>query len=152
MAKPKIVETRQRYRIFASVSTRWRDNDIYGHINNAVYNSWMDTAVTNRFHEFQPDFPHSRIIAIAAETHLVFRRSLTHPVEAETGFRVSRLGNSSLTCEVGIFLSGEEEAAAWGHMVHVWVDRSTNKPVPIPNPVRKGLSPSIVETPNNSTH
>ena len=145
MAKDNSIETRERYQIFADVTTRWNDNDIYGHINNAMYNEWMDTAVTNCFREHMPDFPHSPVIAVAVETCFTFHRSINHPSAVETGFRVKRLGNSSVTCEVGIFLRAEPEPAAWGHMVHVWVDRVSNKPVPIPEAVRSGLSPAFPE-------
>lgn len=145
MPKNVIIETRENYRFFAHVTTRWNDNDVYGHINNAVYNEWMDTAVTNRFREHLPEYPSSPIIAVAAETYFTFHHSITHPAKVETGFRVKRLGNSSVTCEVGIFLPGETEAAAWGHMVHVWVDRESNKSVPIPDAVRNGLSLAIPE-------
>ena len=139
----KQIETRDRYRIFADVTTRWKDNDLHGHINNAVYNAWIDTAVTERFREHLPGYPNTPIIPVAVETQVTFHHPITHPADVETGFRVNRLGNSSVISEVGIFLRGESEAAAWGHIVHVWVDRASNKPVPIPDLVRRGLSLSM---------
>ncbi|MDA0346788.1 MAG: thioesterase family protein [Verrucomicrobia bacterium] len=144
---PRIVqiETRGRYRIFSDATTRWNDNDLHGHLNNAVYNAWMDTAVTDRFREFLPGYPNTPIMPVAAETQFTFHRPITHPAEVETGFRVNRLGNSSVISGVGIFLRGESEAAAWGHIVHVWVERKTNKPVPMPDIVRCGLLPLVVE-------
>jgi acyl-CoA thioester hydrolase len=105
----------------------------------------MDTAVTDRFREHLPGYPNTSTIPVAAETFFTFHRPITHPAQVETGFRVNRLGNSSVISGVGIFLRGELEAAAWGHIVHVWVDRATNKPVPIPEPVRRGLLSALVE-------
>jgi acyl-CoA thioester hydrolase len=151
MPKSKQLETLQRYRIFSDTTTRWNDNDVYGHINNAVYNEWMDTAVTNCFRQHLPEYPNSPFIAVAAETCFTFHHSIAHPATVETGFRVKRIGNSSITCEVGIFLKGESQAAAWGHMVHVWVDRESNKPVPIPDAVRNGLSLAMSEVISAST-
>jgi acyl-CoA thioester hydrolase len=145
MPGKKRIETRDRYRIFSDATTRWNDNDLHGHLNNAVYNAWMDTAVTDRFRELLPGYPDTEIIPVAAETQFTFHSPITHPVEVEIGFRVNRLGNSSIISGVGIFLRGQPEAAAWGHIVHVWVDRKTNKPVPIPDLVRNGLLKSVLE-------
>ena len=139
MPRDNRIETRDNYRAFVLATTRWKDNDVYGHINNAVYNSWMDTAVTECFRAFLPELPHTTVIPVAAETTLTFYRSIVHPARVETGLRVDRLGNSSVCCGVGIFVEGQVEAAAWGHMVHVWVDRQTNQAVPIPTEVRRGL-------------
>lgn len=146
MPKAKQIETRERYRIFANVTTRWKDNDVYGHVNNAVYNAWMDTAVTQCFRTHWPEIPHTPIIPVAAETLVTFHRPIIHPADVETGLRVERLGNSSVCSGVGIFVRGQLEAAAWGHMVHVWVDRKSKKPVPIPDMVRRGLEQAVVET------
>lgn len=146
MPKSKQIETRERYRIFANLTTRWKDNDVYGHINNAVYNAWMDTAVTDFFRTHWPEISKTPIIPVAAETLFTFHQSIVHPANVETGLRVDRLGKSSVCCGVGIFVHGQPEAAAWGHMVHVWVDRETNKPVPIPDVVRRGLELAVVDT------
>jgi acyl-CoA thioester hydrolase len=144
MAKPQLIETREGYTVFSMVTTRWKDNDVYGHVNNAVYNAWMDTAVTQFFREHSTEFPDTRLIPVGAETHLTFHRSISHPDEVETGFRVERIGNRSVQCGVGIFSSGEPEAAAWGHMIHVWVDRKTNLAVPIPDGMRHGLESALM--------
>ncbi|NOY30861.1 MAG: acyl-CoA thioesterase [Planctomycetes bacterium] len=143
MPRSDQAETRARYKVFEQVITRWKDNDVYGHINNAVYNSWMDTAVTNFFRSQWRELPHTPIIPVAAETLLTFRQSVAHPAKLETGFRVDRIGLSSVKCGVGIFQAGETEAAAWGHMIHVWVDRTTNQSVPIPDVVRQGLETAL---------
>lgn len=144
MSKPKHIETRDRYRVFSVVTTRWQDNDVYGHVNNAVYNAWMDTAVTQFFREHWPGLPNTAIIPVAAETLFTFHRSIAHPANVETGFRVERIGHSSVRCGVGVFAHGETAAAAWGHMVHVWVDKESNQAVPIPAEVRRGLETALI--------
>jgi len=144
MAKPTQIETRDRYRIFTRVTTQWKDNDVFGHINNAVYNAWMDTAVTMFFRQHWPELPNTPLIPVAGETHFTFHHSIAHPADVETGLRVERIGNRSVRCGVGIFLDGEDEAAAWGHMVHVWVDRKTNETVPVPARLRSGLETAWV--------
>jgi len=138
MPKPQ-PETRDRYRIFTNVTTRWKDNDVFGHVNNAVYNAWMDTAVTHFFREQWPELPQTPVIPVAAETQFTFHRSIAHPADVVTGFRVERIGNSSVRCGVGVFRADEPEAAAWGHMIHVWVDRHSSQAVAIPETVRRGL-------------
>ncbi len=144
MPKSQQTPLRDQYRVFASVTTRWKDNDVYGHINNAVYNAWMDTAVTEFFREYWPEMPDTPIIPVAVETLFTFSRPITHPADVETGFRVEKIGNSSVRCGVGIFLRGEPEPSGWGHMTHVWVDRKSNLSVPIPPDVRRGLESALV--------
>ena len=144
MPKPKNIEVRNRYHIFSNVTTRWKDNDVYGHVNNAVYNAWMDTAVTQFFRTHWAGIPNTQIIPVAAETHMVFHRSICHPADVETGFRVDCIGKSSVQCGVGIFGVGHEEASAWGHMVHVWVDKETQRSIPIPATVRRGLQSALI--------
>lgn len=145
MPKPQLIETRERYTVFGSITTRWKDNDVYGHVNNAVYNSWMDTAVTEFFRQHEPGLPHTQLIPFGVETRLTFHRSIAHPDEVETGLRVERIGNKSVRCGVGIFSRGETEAAAWGHMIHAWVDRETKQSVTIPDELRKGLESALMK-------
>lgn len=144
MSKPKHIETRADYRVFSELTTRWKDNDVYGHVNNAEYNSWMDTAVTQFFRRHWSELPNTPIIPVAGETRLSFHRPISHPADVQTGFRVEHIGNSSVRCGVGVFVKGEDAAAAWGHMIHVWVDRETNQAVPIPDIVRSGLQTALV--------
>jgi acyl-CoA thioester hydrolase len=133
MPKPKLIESRDRYRLFDIVTTRWMDNDVYGHVNNTVYNAWMDTAIE---------------VPVAGETQMTFHQSIAHPASVETGFRVERIGTSSVRCGVGIFLAESKEASAWGHMVHVWVDKQTNRSVAIPASVREGLESALAPAEN----
>lgn len=145
MPKPQLIESRDRYHIFTTLTTRWKDNDVYGHVNNAVYNAWMDTAVTQFFREHWPGIPDRPIVPVAAETLFTFHRSISHPAHVETGFRVEQIGRTSVRCGVGIFIESQNEAAAWGHMVHVWVDRESNNAVPIPDEMRRGLEMALLK-------
>ncbi len=136
MAKPQRVEQRDCYRIFSDVTTRWKDNDVYGHINNAVYNTWMDTAVTSMFMDTWLDLKDAPIIPVAVETKFTFRAPIEHPAQVQTGLRVDRIGNRSVQCGTGVFQGSDDKASAWGHMIHVFIDRATNSAVPIPDACR----------------
>ncbi len=127
------------------IPTRWMDNDIYGHVNNTVYYSYFDTAVNTylvRAGGF--DFQQSPIIGVAVETFCRFHRSVAYPDLLDVGLRVGKLGNSSVRYEIGVFRAGEDDIAAAGHFVHVFVVRATNKPVPIPDPIRAVLARLLV--------
>ncbi len=133
-------ETRDRYRYFLTVATRWKDNDVFGHINNVVYYSYIDTAVTDYyFAQADYDVTDSLVIPNAAETGCTFRRALRHPVRIEVGLRAEHIGNSSSRIGVGIFREGDRDASAFGYMVHVWVDRVSGQPVSIPATIRDAL-------------
>ena len=145
MPRPDLIETRDRYRVFTPVTTRWRDNDVFAHVNNGVYSSWIDTAVTAYFlsHWLRP--ADSPIIPIAVETKCTFRKPISHPAAVETGLRVEHIGTSSIRSGVGVFAGAEADASAWGHMVHVLVNRATNRPVPIPADIRASLEAILVD-------
>lgn len=147
MPKPQLIETRPRFVVFNRITTRWKDNDVFGHVNNAVYNSWMDTAVTDFFRHLNSGFPTSDRIPVCAETRLTFHRSICHPADVETGLRVEHIGTSSVRCGVGIFVRGNDDAQAWGHMIHVWVHRQSTTAVPIPEHIRDGLQ-EVLRPPN----
>ena len=133
-------ERRARYRHFLAIPTRWADNDLYGHVNNAVYYAWFDTVI-NRFliDEGGLDIQAGAVIGVAAENACRFRAPFAYPDLVEAGLRVGHLGTRSVRYEVGLFAPGENEARADGHFVHVFVDRATNAPVPIPERVRAAL-------------
>jgi acyl-CoA thioester hydrolase len=133
-------ETRDRYKHFLAIPTRWMDNDIYGHVNNVVYYSYFDTVI-NRFliDRGGLDIHAAPVIGIAVETLCKFRSSLAFPQEIDAGLRVGHLGNSSVRYEVGLFARGDNEAAAHGHFVHVFVERTSQRPVPIPPAIRAAL-------------
>ncbi len=133
------VGTRADYPHFLAIPTRWMDNDLYGHVNNVVYYSYFDTVV-NRY-LIDPgglDIHRGLVVGIVAETQCRFFKSFTYPETVDAGLRVGRLGNSSVRYEIGLF--GEEDAArAEGHFVHVFVERASNKPTPIPASIRSAL-------------
>jgi acyl-CoA thioester hydrolase len=134
------VGTRAEYPHFLPIPTRWMDNDLYGHVNNVVYYSYFDTVV-NRY-LIDPgglDIHKGTVVGIVAETQCRFFKSFTYPELVDAGLRVGRLGNSSVRYEIGLFGEGEDAARAEGHFVHVFVDRASNKPVPIPPGIRAAL-------------
>ena len=128
---------RSDFKHFHAISTRWMDNDVYGHVNNVVYYSWFDTVV-NQFLIVNGvlDIEHSPVIGLVIETQCNYFASVAFPDRITAGVRVSTLGNSSVRYEVGIFREDEEAASAQGHFVHVYVDRSTRKPSAIPANMR----------------
>ncbi|MBW8054738.1 MAG: acyl-CoA thioesterase [Nitrospira sp.] len=133
-------ETRDRFVHFLAIPTRWMDNDLYGHVNNVVYYSYFDTVI-NQYLIAQGglDIAQAPVIGIAAESLCRFRRELTFPQVVEAGLRVAHLGNSSVRYEIGLFTQDQEQAAATGYFVHVFVRRDTNKPVPMPPTIRQAL-------------
>ncbi len=139
MSKPEI-PSRADYRIFYPITTRWMDNDIYGHVNNVTYYSYFDTAA-NRYliEEGGLDIEDGRIVGYVVNSGCQYHAPITYPEEIEAGVRVDRLGNSSVQYGIAIFRKGEEDAAAHGHFVHVFVDRRANRSVPIPAGLREAL-------------
>jgi len=131
---------RSDFKHFHAITTRWMDNDAYGHVNNVVYYSWFDTVV-NQFLVANGvlDIEHSKVIGLVIETQCNYFASVAFPEPVTAGLRVTKLGNSSVRYEVGIFREDEESAAAQGHFVHVYVDRETRRPAAIPEPMRAVL-------------
>lgn len=131
---------RSAFRHFHEITTRWMDNDVYGHVNNVVYYSWFDTVV-NRFLVTNGalDIEHGPVIGLVVETRCSYFASVAFPERITAGLCVTRLGNSSVRYDVGIFREDEPTAAAQGHFVHVYVDRITRKPVAIPIAMRNLL-------------
>ena len=131
---------RSLYKAFRAIGTRWMDNDVYGHVNNVVYYSWFDTAVNAWLIERGAlDIHQGDTIGLVIETQCNYFSPLAFPQVVEAGIRVARLGNSSVRYEVGLFAQGAELAAAQGHFVHVYVDRQTRTPVPLPLKLRTVL-------------
>ena len=135
-------DSRARYRHFQTIPTRWSDNDVYGHVNNVVYYSYFDTVVNTYLIERGAlDIQNSPVIGLAVESLCTFKKELTYPETIDAGLRVGRLGNTSVRYEIGLFRAGEDDPAAIGHFVHVYVDRATRKPVPLPEALRRALAP-----------
>ncbi|MDI1282636.1 MAG: acyl-CoA thioester hydrolase [Brevundimonas sp.] len=128
---------RSDYRRFQAISTRWMDNDVYGHVNNVVYYSWFDTAV-NRLLVVagQIDIHKGAVIGLVAETGCRYFAPTAFPDQIEAGVRVAHVGSSSVRYEIGLFRNAEDDAAAVGYFVHVYVDRETKKPVPLTDSMR----------------
>jgi len=120
------------YRHFLEISTRWMDNDVYGHVNNVVYYSYFDTVV-NKFlmDEGQLDYKNGEIVGWVVETKCEYFAPVAFPDVVTAGLRVEKMGTSSVTYEVGLFRNDDDTAAAQGHFVHVYVELATNKPTPL---------------------
>ncbi len=130
-------EPRSAYRVFRTIGTRWADNDVYGHVNNVVYYSWFDTAVNAHLIEQGAlDIHTGSTIGLVIETQCNYFEPLAFPENVEAGIRVSKLGASSVRYEVGLFAQGAAQTAARGHFIHVYVDRETRRPAPLPEKLR----------------
>ncbi|MEO8154678.1 MAG: thioesterase family protein [Rhizobacter sp.] len=136
---------RDAYRHFTPLTTRWMDNDAYGHLNNVVYYSFFDTAVNRYLIEAGAlDIRHGEVIGLVVETHCNYFASIEFPHAVEAGIRVAHMGSSSVRYEIGIFSVGEPLVAARGHFIHVYVDRTTRRPAPLPPALLKALKELIV--------
>jgi acyl-CoA thioester hydrolase len=117
------------------------DNDIYGHVNNALYYAFFDTAINQYLiAEGGLDIVNSSVIAFTVESQCRYLRPISFPGTIDVGLRVGKLGNSSVRYELAIFKQGETQAAAAGYFVHVFVDRATQRPVTIPDEIRAALA------------
>jgi acyl-CoA thioester hydrolase len=139
-AAPPLPTRRDEFRVLRAITTRWMDNDQYGHVNNVVYYSYFDTAVNGYLIEASGcDVRRLPAIGIVAETSCRFLRELSFPETVHAGLALERLGNTSVVYRIGLFRGEDVEPAALGRFVHVYVDDATRRPVPIPAPVRKAL-------------
>jgi acyl-CoA thioester hydrolase len=138
--RPKI-GNRAGYRHFLKIPTRWMDNDVYGHVNNVNYYSYFDTVI-NRYliDEGRLDFHAGPVIGLAVESQCRYYKSFSYPNVIDAGLRVGRLGTSSVRYEIGLFAESEDAARAEGHFVHVFVERASQRPIPIPEPMRGALA------------
>ncbi|MBL8519209.1 MAG: acyl-CoA thioesterase [Betaproteobacteria bacterium] len=131
---------RAAYAHFLPVTTRWADNDAYGHMNNVIYYALFDTVVNEYLvANGVLDIDRSPVVGLVIENGCRFFASLAFPDRVDAGMRVAHLGNSSVRYEIGLFRAGEDAPAAEGHFVHVYVDRASRKSVPIPQATRAAL-------------
>jgi acyl-CoA thioester hydrolase len=129
------------FRVLRSITTRWHDNDHYGHVNNVVYYAFFDTAVNGFLIEASgTDIRNLPEIGIVAETSCRFLRELSFPDTVHAGLALERLGTTSVIYRIGLFRNEETEPAAIGRFVHVYVDAETRRPVPVPAPIRAALT------------
>jgi len=141
----KEAEKRAHYFTFVPISTRWADNDIYGHVNNVTYYSYFDTAANHYLiHEGGLDIENGPVIGFVVNSGCNYHSAIAYPDKLEVGLRVDRIGNSSVQYGLAVFKEGEALACADGHFVHVFVDRENQKPVSIPEPLRKALVAILV--------
>lgn len=137
--------TRQAYPHFQTITTRWKDNDIYGHVNNVEYYSYFDTVInTFLIRHGGLDIHGGGSIGVCAESHCRFLDSLAFPDAVDAGLRVAKLGNSSVRYEIGLFREGSGQPAAEGWFVHVFVDRVQRRPQAISGPLRAALERLLV--------
>jgi acyl-CoA thioester hydrolase len=145
MSDRPLPELRAAYRHFLTITTRWMDNDVYGHVNNVQYYSFFDTVVNGYLiAQGALDPAASTVIGLVVETKCSYFESLSFPDEVQAGLRVARLGGSSVRYEIGLFRGDAAQAAAQGHFVHVYVDRITRRPVRLPETLRRALEPLLV--------
>ena len=131
---------RSDYSFFKNITTRWADNDIYGHINNVVYYSYFDTVANQYLIEFADFNPISApVIGVIVHSNCNYIKPITYPDKIEAGLTVKKLGRSSVTYGIGIFRQGESAACAYGEFVHVFVNRKDSLPISIPTKIRESL-------------
>ena len=141
MSRPQ-PEPRSAYPYFLPITTRWMDNDVYGHVNNVVYYSFFDTVVNRYLVERGVlDIHQGQTIGLVVETQCNYFSSIAFPQMVHAGLRVAQLGRSSVRYEVGLFADGEPLTAAKGHFVHVYVDRGSRRPAALPQALVAALEP-----------
>lgn len=140
-------ETREAYREFTRLPTRWRDNDTYGHMNNAVFYEFVDTAVNAWIaRSGSLEIPHGPIIGLVVASECIFHAALGFPDPVDAGLRVATIGSSSVRYEVGLFRGASDLAAAQAGFTHVYVDAQTRRPVVLPDTFRRALG-SLLSVP-----
>lgn len=133
---------RTHFPLYRTLPTRWMDNDVYGHVNNVVHYSLFDTAVNGYLIEAGAlDIHHGEVIGLVVQTQCHYFDAIAFPQTVFAGLRVARTGRSSVHYELGLFADAAPQSAAVGHFVHVYVDRATRRPVPLPPALLAALRP-----------
>ncbi|WP_308494462.1 acyl-CoA thioesterase [Duganella levis] len=136
---------RDQFRHFLTIPTRWMDNDIYGHVNNVVYYSYFDTAVNQFLIEAGVlDIHKGEVVGFVVDSGCAYFAPLAFPDTVHAGIRVAKLGNSSVRYEIALYRNNDPLPAAAGHFVHVYVERASNRSVPIPELVREVLTSLVI--------
>jgi len=142
MSHRPAAETRAAFKKFTQITTRWIDNDVYAHVNNVVYYAFFDTAVNQYLIESGClDIQASAQIGLVVETSCRYFIQIAFLDLVAAGIRVAHVGTSSVRYEVGLFRNDEDIASAQGHFVHVYVERATTRPAPLPAALRRALAP-----------
>ena len=137
---PESPPRRANYPVLYDIPTRWLDNDVYGHVNNVNYYSFFDTAIANYLiGEGGLDPWRDPVVAFCVESGCRFRRGVRYADRVTAGLRVAKLGRSSVRYEIGIFRDDEQDAAAYGHFVHVFVERAAERSASVPAAIRAAL-------------
>ena len=136
--------TRSEFSELRTITTRWEDEDVYGHINNVVYYSFFDTAVNGYLIEATgTDIRSLGAVGVVAETGCHFLRELRFPGDVQAGLAVEKLGNSSIVYRIGLFQGESDEPAAIGRFVHVYVTSEDRAVTPVPDAIRAAVSPLV---------
>jgi acyl-CoA thioester hydrolase len=144
MSERQQPQTRDQYPHFQTITTRWMDNDVYGHVNNVVHYSFFDTAVNRYLIDAGAlDIQAGEVIGLVVQTQCHYFDSLAFPQTVHAGIRVAHLGRSSVRYEIGLYADNAPRSAAAGSFVHVYVDRTHRRPVPVPDRLRAALVPLI---------
>ena len=131
---------RDRYGHYLKIPTRWMDNDLYVHVNNVNYYSFFDTVIGRYLIEAAGfDIARDPVVGFAVESSCSYFKPLTFPEVIDAGLRVAHLGRTSARYEIGLFREDDDEPAAAGYFVHVFVDRATDEPSEIPPNIREAL-------------
>lgn len=133
----QLAMSRAEFKAFYPITTRWMDNDIYGHVSNVTYYSYFDTAAnTFLINHCGLDIQTGDVLGLVVSSGCEYLAPIAFPDKIEVGLRIDRLGNSSVQYGLGIFKNKEPQACAFGHFIHVFVDRQSKKPVRIPDTMR----------------
>ncbi len=138
-------ERRENYPHFLTIPTRWRDNDVYQHVNNVVFYAYFDTVINEYLINVAGlDYTKGETVGFAVESHCQFIQPVKFPDVLDAGLRVAKLGNSSCRYEIAIFKEGDDTPSAAGYFVHVFVDKETTRPTPITGQMRVALEKLLV--------
>ncbi|MES2337402.1 MAG: thioesterase family protein [Pseudomonadota bacterium] len=140
MSRPDL-KPRTHYRHWQPITTRWSDNDAYGHVNNAIFYHWFDTAVNTWLASAGLlDIAQGDLIGLVVQSQCRYASALSYPQEVEIGLAIDRLGSSSVTYGLGAFATSSADAAAEASFTHVYVDRATRRPVALPEAWRAAMA------------
>jgi acyl-CoA thioester hydrolase len=143
--KGDALPTRADYGRYLRIQTRWADNDVYGHVNNVVYYAYFDTIINRVLVGGGLDPIEGDVIGLCVESGCRYVAPARYPEELDAGLRVAKLGRTSVRYEVGIFRADEDALCAYGHFVHVFVERATRRPTPLPEGIRAALAGLVRE-------
>lgn len=130
----------KNYKFIHEITTRWHDNDIYGHINNIIYYSFFDTTVNHFLIQSGLDIHSGEVMGFAVDSNCQYYQPVAYPEVVEVGMMIGKLGNSSVRYELAIFKKETKVCCAQGSFTHVFVGREDQRPTPIPDNLRTALA------------